>query len=184
MDIPKFTPKNDFEKEMWAYVNEVEEFTHSMISKAVDVSDNHRVNFIAKLKRKGLIEECGTKDLQKLFTIHSTDKRRKIAEKRRKSPEGVMWSVMRVSKTFTYKEVYLAIGHGRPDITLKMVNTYCQKLMTAGYLRVMQRAKPPSTLALYMLINDTGPLPPTPKRKEVIIDANTGQVAFVHGAQL
>lgn len=184
MSKDKYTPKDDNEKLMWEFMKANPEFTHKMIDLSLEVSAYHRTNFVAKLKRLGVIQRCGARDLEHLFTIHTDDERRDQSQQRRKTPEGVMWSSLRILRTFSAIEVYRALEAGRPDVTLKHVNIYCQKLAKAEYLRVIVKAIPGKRNARYQLLNDTGPLAPEVKRKEVIIDRNNGKVAHVEGAQL
>lgn len=178
-----FKPKNDAEKAMWDYMSACPEVTHAMIKDAVDVSDYCRTNFVAKLKRLGLLHECGKRDGQVLFSIHDGEKRRQTATEKRQSPQGAMWTIMRVLKTFSPLDIHLALGASHPEITQKVVTTYCQQLLRADYFRVIQKANKQRP-ARYQLIKDTGPLPPTVQRKAVIIDGNDGKVAHVEGAQL
>lgn len=184
MPQPTYRPENETEKLMWDFIAERGEFTHDLLKASVEVSDYERTNFVAKLKRRGHLTVCGKRDMKTLFTIHDSDARRTKTTAQRQSPEGVMWTVMRVTREFSAQDICLSIGSARPDITPKSVSTYCQKLFKAGYFKVTQTAKPPVRPARYLLINDTGPLPPTIHRKEVIIDGNDGKPVYVQGTHL
>jgi hypothetical protein len=184
MSQPNFTPKDDIEKTMWDYIVSKTSVTHADIKGAVDVTDYRRTNFVAKLKRLKVLHKCGKQGIHDLFTVHDTEALRKNDTEKRQSPQGGMWASMRVLRDFTPIEVHRAILQRHPDITEKVVTLYCQKLLKAEYLRVVQTAKIGVRPARYKLINDTGPLPPQVKHKQVIIDGNNGTVAHVDGAQL
>lgn len=183
MSTPNFTPKDDIEKAMWGYIASKESVTHADIKGAVDVTDYKRTNFVAKLKRDGLLKKCGKRGIHDLFTVHDAEALRKNDTEKRQSPQGGMWAGMRVLGNFTPIEIHKAILQRHPDITEMTVTKYCQQLLKAEYLRVVQTAKIGVRPARYRLIKDTGPLPPQVKHKQVIIDGNSGEVAHVEGTQ-
>lgn len=184
MSQSTYTPKDDVEQLMWNYIASKTSVSHEDIKGAVDVTDYRRTNFVAKLKRLGVLKKCGKTGIHDQFTVHDSEALRKNDTEKRQSPQGGMWASMRVLGNFTPVEIHAAILQRHPDITDKAVTTYCQNLLKAGYLRVIQTAKIGSRPARYKLINDTGPLPPEVKHKQVIIDGNDGKVAHVSGAQL
>ncbi|WP_339696128.1 hypothetical protein [Celeribacter baekdonensis] len=184
MTSASYTPENEAEQVMWDFIVSKTSVTHADIKGAVDVTDYKRTNFVAKLKRLGVLQKCGKLGIHDLFTVHDTEALRKNDTEKRQSAHGGMWASMRVLKNFTPIEVRMAILQRHPDITEKAVTTYCQKLLKAQYLRVVQTAKIGVRPAHYKLINDTGPLPPQVKHKQVIIDGNDGTVVHVEGAQL
>jgi hypothetical protein len=184
MSQSNYTPKDDTEKLMWNYIASKTSVSHADIKGAVEVTDYCRTNFVAKLKRLGILRKCGKAGLHDHFTVHDSEALRKNDTEKRQSPHGGMWASMRVLGSFTPIEIHSAIRERHPDFTDKSVALYCQKLLKAGYLRVIQTAKIGTRPARYKLINNTGPLPPQVKSKMVVIDGNDGTVAHVEGAQL
>lgn len=184
MNKPSYTPKDDHEQAMWTFIVSKPSVTHADIKGATNVTEYKRTTFVAKLKRLGHLHKCGSRGRDDLFTVHSEEALRRNDTEKRQSPQGGMWASMRVLGNFTPIEVHRAINQRHPDTTEKIVTAYCQNLMKAGYLRVVQTAKIGVRPARYRLIKNTGPLPPQVKHKQVIIDGNDGTVAHVAGAQL
>ena len=59
---------------------------------------------------------------------------------------------------------------------------FCSVLLDAGYLKVVQKARSHTDRpAIYLLVNNTGPLPPEIKRRQIVIDANQDRVVHVGG---
>lgn len=184
MTTANYTPENEHEQVMWDFIVSKRSVTHADIKGAIDVTDYRRTNFVAKLKRLKVLQKCGKVGIHDSFTVHGTEALRKNHTEKRQSPQGGMWASMRVLGNFTPIEVHRAINQRHPDVAEKTVTMYCQKLLKADYLRVVQTAKIGVRPARYKLIKDTGPLPPQVKHKQVIIDGNDGTVVHVEGAQL
>lgn len=82
----------------------------------------------------------------------------------------------------TFSAADLAAHSTTADITVteNHAKVYCSRLLAAGYLRVVQKAAPPTRAAIYRLIRNTGPKPPQLQRVQQVFDPNTGQA---HAAQ-
>lgn len=91
------------------------------------------------------------------------------------SPEGNMWFVMRRLNAFTPLDLAAHANTDDVTVTLQAARDYCRLLMTAGYLRVLERAKPGVREAVYKLINETGPKPPRSSRMRGVLDPNEGR---------
>lgn len=180
LDQTATTPET---RKMLAYLKAHVKVTHAELSDATDVSDYHRTNYVAKLRRLGLLQNCGTRDRKAVFTIHDLKSAAELAAKKRGRREGVMWSTMRILKNFTPQDVLTAIADARGDIDLKRVETYCRLLLKAGYLSALEKARPNGHPARYMLVNDTGPLPPIQRTLPVVVDGNTDRAAYIAGAR-
>lgn len=84
-----------------------------------------------------------------------------------------MWTAMR--KLTGFSPIDLVV-HSAAPISLEDAGAYCRLLLTTGYLRVTQKAKPPHKPAIYRLVNKTGVLAPRHRRVSCIIDPNRGTV--------
>lgn len=87
-----------------------------------------------------------------------------------------IWRGMRYSKRFTFEELAQVSGQ-----SLESVKKYVLFLLRAKYLRLEHRANTtrPGDFNQYLLLKETGPLPPMPRNKGVLYDPNNHkEVAF------
>ena len=82
-----------------------------------------------------------------------------------------MWTSMRKIGSFTPFDLKATCS---VPVTAEDAATYCRTLLNAGYLRVVQKAVPPSRPAVYRLINQTGIQAPRLRRVSCIVDPNLG----------
>lgn len=180
---PEDLTRTPQERRMLDYLKKHEKVTHDDLAAAADVSEWQRTNYVAKLRRAGLLRECGRRDRKQLFTIHDLKSAAELSAMKRGRREGVMWSTMRVLKTFTPQDVLTAMADARDDIDLQRVEGYCRLLLKAGYLSVVEKARSGVRPARYLLAKDTGPLPPVQRMLAVVVDGNTDQAAYIAGAR-
>lgn len=100
--------------------------------------------------------------------------------KRRESLHGNMWTVMRGVPAFSPVDLVAQATTEQVKVSLKEAREYCGLLLRAGYLRVIQKAKPNRREASYKLIRNTGPFPPREKRVRAVFDPNSD--SYVHHA--
>lgn len=81
------------------------------------------------------------------------------------------WRAMRVLKRFTVRELHAASGAGEVDL-----KSFCKCLLKAGYLKASGKAG--SKVYTYILVKDTGPLPPQVTRVKCIFDPNLSVVTW------
>lgn len=84
-----------------------------------------------------------------------------------------MWTTMRKLNGFSPIDL---VTHCAVPVSIEDAAAYCRLLLTTGYLRVTQKARPPHLPAIYRLVNKTGPLAPRHRRVSCIIDPNLGTV--------
>ncbi|MDB5658344.1 MAG: hypothetical protein JWS10_959 [Cypionkella sp.] len=82
-----------------------------------------------------------------------------------------MWTIMRKSRGFSPPDL---LSMCSVPLTLEEAGSYCRLLLTADYLRVVQKAIPPTKPAIYRLINATGIKAPRGRRLQCIVDPNLG----------
>lgn len=117
------------------------------------------------------------------YSAHSPKAAHSLARQRRKTAPGAMWQAIRIQKRFTAQDIHVALATSRPDITVRSAQDYCTMLTRAGYLRATQKARKDRP-ARYLLIRDTGPLPPVEKRLPVVIDGNDDVIVHAQGGRL
>ena len=82
-----------------------------------------------------------------------------------------MWTTIRKTRGFTPADLKATCAL---PITQEAAAAYCRFLLNAGYLRVVQKAMPPSKPAIYRLINETGIKAPRARRLVCVVDPNLG----------
>lgn len=92
-----------------------------------------------------------------------------------------MWRSMRILKQFSARELSATATTTDTEVTEVHARVYCHKLLQAGYLRVIKKARPPHVAAVYRLARNTGPQPPKVQRVQQVFDPNTKRVHALGG---
>ncbi len=176
-------PKGAAEKAIWSYLTTHRYVTHADLKKHTEVSDWKRSNYIAKLRRLGILHDCARRGTTHVFTILDAEAAQRFAADRRNTLWGAMWTTIRISGPFTQAEVLEAIASIREDATPEKVRKYCAMLLKADYLAVVEKAKHGGRGARYRLVKDTGPLPPVMRTLPCLVDPNVERAVYVAGAR-
>lgn len=97
--------------------------------------------------------------------------------------QGNLWRSMRGLRSFTPLDLAVHSCTEAVPVDEPAAQAYCQALARAGYLRVERKAIPGRRPAIYRLIRDTGPQPPSERRVRAIWDANLGRITHVDGVR-
>ncbi|GIT85436.1 hypothetical protein [Roseobacter sp. OBYS 0001] len=178
----------DFEQEketMMAFMNAHPQFTNKEVLATVGGPTTRRKHFLRTLRAQGKINEVARKAGTPFYTMLSTEVAQQRAAIKRATPNGSMWGAMRALRQFTQADVVAALAATDKAVSADDVRKFASSLLAAGYLKVLQKARATGNRpARYQLVNDSGPLPPDVKRREVVIDANEDRVVHVQGARL
>lgn len=177
------TPATIDERKMWSYLKEHDQVTHADLKSATGVSDYRRTNYVSKLRRLGILRDCGRRGSVVVFTTMDQDAANEFAAAKRNTPEGAMWTAMRVMRTFTPDEILLTLQGSTHDLPLKTIKSYCGDLLRADVLVVVQKARPNIRPARYRLASDTGPMPIVVRNLKVIVDTNDDRAIYIQGAR-
>lgn len=183
--LDNYETKHPEEDAIIQFIIKTERFTYADLKSHVPTSDWRRTNLINRLQRYGMLFMV-EKDHnnRKVFTADSAAISRAKASAKRQSTIGQMWSAMRSLRSFTPDEILAIVTTNVPKLRRDYVQSYCSNLLKANYLTVEQTALHAGRPARYRLIRDTGPLAPTTKTLQCIVDGNTGKVAYVAGNRL
>ncbi len=109
-------------------------------------------------------------------------KRSRFAPKVRKdgticppTKRDVLWRTMRMNKRFTPKELVIWASLPETEIKLNDAKDYIKNLYKAGYLKTVGKTAG-NVSPTYLLVKDTGPLPPKIQRVKQVYDQNLKQV--------
>jgi hypothetical protein len=105
---------------------------------------------------------------------------RPASPKGRTGPDN-MWTAMRGLTSFTPSVIAANATVDPVIVTVAEAQAYCRALLASEHLRVVRKAAPPHTEAIYRLVRNTGPRAPVPKRVMAIIDANVEQTIVIGG---
>lgn len=178
----------DFEQEkkvMMAYMRAHPQVTNAEVLDQVGGPTTRRTHFLRTLRKRGEMVKVGRRATEPLYTVLAPEEAQARAAGKRATPKGAMWAAMRERKKFTQGEVISALAGTKSPVTEAEARSYCTSLLSAGYLKVLQKARSASGRpARYMLVRDSGPLPPDIKRMQVVVDPNEDRVVHVQGARL
>jgi len=87
-----------------------------------------------------------------------------------------MWRTMRMLAEFSPRDVAAHATTDAVAVSEATAKAYCKALFAAGYLRVVRKAVPKRSQAVYRLIRNTGPRAPQVQRAKRVFDRNTQEV--------
>ena len=157
------------------------EFTATALADAADLSV-HQVNYFVKVWIKdGLVIRLddGPTELVRYRVLYPGEVRPQIAAA--ETPTANMWTAMRGLRSFSPRDIAAHAGTLKTTVTLEMAQSYCQMLVRASYLRVLDKAIPGRRDAVYRLIQNSGPRPPVERRVRVVIDENLQKIVHIAG---
>ena len=143
-ELQPFTPKTELESRVWDYIKSHDQFGYRDLETHIPAPRNTIRILVGKLKKRGCIRLVDSKGNRVYFTARSVSE--KIADqlKMRSTPEGAMWTAIRILGAYSIADVvYALVGTGFV-VTQSQVKAYMQRLLAAEYLHVIRRASPDS----------------------------------------
>jgi hypothetical protein len=92
-----------------------------------------------------------------------------------------MWRSMRMLAQFSPRDIAAYSCTDAVSVTEATARSYCSMLFRARFLRVVRKAVPGRSQAIYRLARNTGPQPPMIQRVRQVFDPNTGTVHPLEG---
>lgn len=156
----------------WLVAVRLQQFTYTAISYEVSTSVPHATHIVRGWEAGGLVRRIATPKHGKASKITFEV----VPDGEITSPVigdayEQMWTMMR--KTGGFSPVDL-VSVCTAAISVEDAASYCRFLLSAGYLKVVQKALPPNKPAIYRLINKTGIYAPRLRRLACVVDANLG----------
>lgn len=161
---------------LWAAMCRLGEFTPRdlMLETGLPESTVHHIK--GRWVRDGWVEEVRRKGSLALYRV-APDARPAEVPSARQSPEANMWRALRILRDASPRDLAAHATTETVQVDEAAAVRFCRMLCDAGYLRVMQKARPGIRPARYRLVRDTGPLPPERRRITVVVDMNLHQYA-------
>jgi hypothetical protein len=164
---------SDLQTSIWARAKTLESFTTLELAE-LGISEATARDYCRRWLRKGHIRLAGKGKNGRL--IYAPNKRPALDQDGQPivpTPEGNMWRAMRLLSQFSPTDIAAHANAGGITVDVKAAQAYCRDLLTAGYLTVRVKAKPPKREAVYALVNNTGPAAPVHRRIAGVLDPNT-----------
>ena len=172
---PVNSPENDAKKAVaWAEAQRRGQFAYGDLAIIAGVQDRWIGFWARECEDQGLIRcisPAGGARIRKRFEVIPTGE----------APVPMvgdateqMWTVMR-KNVHGFSPLDLTAQISVP-VELEEARSYCQTLLTAGYLRCVSKAVPKRKEAVYRLVTVTGIKAPRPKRLRCLVDQNTGKI--------
>lgn len=175
-------PETDQVAAIWDFTKTQIAFTKAQFF-AQAVLPRHRLELIfRRWQNTGQIRYLGRKNGAGYFSAIDPEQIQRETRDKRLSPEGRIWSAMRIARIFTPVDLAATLSGIDHGISAEIIQKYCSNLAHYGYLRVLCKASRKSP-ARYQLIRNSGPLPPVQKRLSVLIDPNTDTIEYDKGAR-
>ena len=164
----------------WALMQRLGRFGYGEVQVELSISDAAARRLVRDCLADGRIEVLcgGNGSRRKTFTL--TEPHRPPAD-RSTAQQAQLWRAARGLKVFTPTDL---VAHCTPEVAAGRdeASLYCQSLLRAGYLTVVQTAIPGRRDARYRLVRDSGPLAPRERRVRAVWDENLGELVYVAGA--
>lgn len=170
----------------WATACRLKEFNYNQLAAEASISIDLAMGCVKSWERVRAVEFVGIGDKRrKIWRVlaevlpHRTRSDGSLI--RQATVQGNLWRSMRGLLSFS--AVDLAAHSNTPDteVTVEAAREYCQMLVRAAYLRVERKALPGRREAIYRLIRNTGPRPPTERRVRAVYDGNLEKLVHVAG---
>lgn len=162
--------------------------TRAQLHDATGVPPTTIGNYLAGLAEAGLATKADGGGGHPVWSLSGTDTGYHAPRVRRDGSRVVtgdgcdnMWRTMRAMVEFSPREL---ASHSTTDtvgVSETHAKVYCSKLLAAGYLRVLRKARPGQQQAVYRLIRNTGPRPPVVQRVQRVFDPNNGKYHALGG---
>jgi len=178
VDIPAKTPRTPEEAKIWRYIAKRPHFTAADVEAVFPLDPIMRTDFLRRLKAAKVIRFWGRDEGKVYYTTQSAKEGRDAARDLRSTPEGAIWTAIRIKKRFRPSDLLNALRQSREDITMGDVTRYCRTLMTAGFIRPPKPTTRITAETPFLLINNAGPLPPRKRIMTVVIDPNVEKIVY------
>ena len=158
----------------WTAAQRLQQFCYANISFEVSTSLPHATHIVKGWETAGKVRRIATaagKRNKVHFEVVPQDEIRVLPVIGDAYEQ--MWTTMRKLRGFSPVDLKATCAAG---VSLDEAAAYCRHLLTAGYLRVSQKAVPPSKPAIYRLAHETGVKAPRLRRVACIIDPNLGTI--------
>ena len=159
------------------------EFSANHLADATGFSFQTIQRALRVLHEEGVVEPFFTEERKRSSASPLPEWRCLTAIKppREQSKIGNMWVAMRSFPAFQPTLIAMLASNEELEVTVEDAARYCRILASAGYLRVLETARPPQREATYRLIKNTGRLPPRQTRITVLFDDNLKTIVHQPG---
>lgn len=185
VDKEKRSPAMDHgQQAIWNEIRKLNIFTITDIWYVTDMHRKSIINYVKRLEAGGYVEKRGDFEESNRYQLvknvgHHAPRLTKDGEPVTQGGGNAnMWRSMRMMKEFTPTDLALHSTTDTVTVELTTAKAYCTMLMKAGYLRVVQKAKPPKSQAIYKLVRNTGPQSPQIQRVKQVFDPNLQEVTY------
>ena len=178
VDVPTTKPRSDHEGKIWQFISARRHFTNGDVMAAFPENPLETMGFLRALRAAKVVKFWGREKAKAFYTVHTAKENREAAKDLRTSTAGAIWSAIRIKRRFRPAELHKALLPTCPDLTTDEVTRYCRTLNKAGYIKPPKPTKKITRETPFLLVNNTGPLPPQSQRVTVIIDPNEDKISY------
>lgn len=164
----------------WAVALRLPRFGYAEIAAELKISHDRATDIVRSWGAAGVLQALEpTVNKRKTWRIAPATPR--PARPQGRTAEDNLWTAMRGLVSFTPSVLAANATVEEVEVSPDAAQTYCRSLLVTGYLRVIRKAAPPHTEAIYRLVRNTGPKAPREKRLRAVVDDNTDAVHLIRG---
>ncbi|MGZ9811258.1 hypothetical protein ACXN5S_12420 [Pseudoroseicyclus sp. H15] len=164
---------------LWASCRKLKRFTRAELRKETGLGTWTVDTFVQRLLEAHTLKVAGMEGRAQILEVTDTEAYELAPAPREQSPKGNMWTAMRHLRSFTVLDVSANASTEEVHVSEVEAKSYCQALLRAGYLRVINTEVPGRRRASYRLIRNSGPQPPAQRRVTGIYDPNAGEWTYL-----
>ena len=172
-------------EQLWTLAKIHQEFTAHDLSAAARRSLEYVREAFKEWVKCGFLEQSGKRGSRVVYRVTSKAGNPSDAEEEsvQSGPFEKMWFAIRhAGGPFTYRDIAMMANSEATPVTEQEAQTFCQMLANSGYLRADVKADGRGRLAIYRLIQNTGPIPPRERRVRGVWDENKQAFTHIQGA--
>lgn len=184
------SPKPEGQDGIWVEVRRMNIFSALEIVKATDIPKRTVTSYLGRLEagryieKHGSFEETHRYKLLRDGGIHAPRLKKDGTPSTMGGGVTNMWRSMRMLGQFTPRDLAMHSTTDTVSVSDETAKSYCTMLLKAKYLRVLRKASPGKTQAVYKFVRNTGPMPPQIQRVKQVFDPNLREVTYYPGARL
>lgn len=165
----------------WNAALRLVEFNYRELSEAAYLTHHQVAHFVQGWLKTGEVVRLPVSSTEPLrFQVQNIDMVRPKPGLH-ESAAANMWTAMRGLRSFSPRDIAVHATSDLTSVSREQAQAYCQMLVRAGYLRVVEKAIPPHRDAVYRLVRNTGPFAPVERRIRAVYDENLQKIAHIAG---
>ena len=161
--------KTDQRATVWTTACELGTFTRTELAERSGIHIASVGHMVSCWARDGHLTSDGARRDEKLTVVTVNGPRFSSKDKR-------MWQTMRSHSVFSTRDIAVWSSMPEDQVSLAEAGRFMRMLLDAGYIRQRGSIHKDRHATKFLLVKNTGPKPPQPKRVHCVFDPNTDEL--------